>query len=137
MRDAGMRIVEGSCGNPPSLVWSDWIRSAREAAFADDPPADYMHEAKLRITALLARPGCHLLLAMDETDAATIMGWAAIERPSRCHYVYVKHAFRRRGIARRLLAGLLPPIIGSYAPRITPALVMRGHSLVFNPEVLP
>lgn len=93
-----------------NLVWSSWLQSQRKFAFygADgswptDGERGFFTRERARIEALMARPGLVILAAYDPADVEQIFGWVAFERePKRCHYLYVKAAFRGLGIARAL-----------------------------------
>lgn len=53
--------------------------------------------------------GAECLVACDEDDADTIVGWALGDRKSRTlHFVYVRAEVRETGIARRLVEALGP-----------------------------
>lgn len=62
--------------------------------------------------AFFSRPTSTVILCVSEKDPSLIMGWAAIEKAVRpgiiLHYVYVKEAFKKEGIASQLLAKALP-----------------------------
>lgn len=85
-----------------AFVYSSWMRSYRAAAFAISNPVYYHHQRAL-IAQLLQRGLC--LLVHNPEDAAQLLGFAAAEAVGGVcvlHYLYVKHPFRRLGVARAL-----------------------------------
>lgn len=91
-----------------AFLISSWLRSfaASKLALMADSDA-YFQGYKLLVEAALSRS--RVLVACQKADPDAIVGWVAVEPGDvpRLHYVYVKHPFRRFGVARRLLSPLL------------------------------
>jgi GNAT superfamily N-acetyltransferase len=93
-----------------NFVYSSWLNSYRESAIGGwkSPTGEamalgvYYKRARSRIDALIKR-GAELKVACDPEDTNIILGWMCAEDPV-LHYVYVKEAYRRQGIALSLLA---------------------------------
>ena len=104
---AGMRpaICETRMSTPDDLAFvvDSWTKN--------DPEMRKLRlgESTRHVRALLARPLSRLIIAHvpDEPDA--ILGWAATEAASGrnatpcLHYIYVRSAARRQGVARRMV----------------------------------
>jgi len=95
------------------LIYATWLRSYKHgAAFPRHIPDETFFEAHHNVVeALLDRST--VLVAHPPDDPEVILGWSVVETllpeadepsPIVVHYVYVKPAFRRAGVARRLLA---------------------------------
>lgn len=88
--------------------WLDSFRTAHAAGLiAMDDWRDVMGP---QLAKMLRRPGVAVVVAYrpgEEDSRADLYGWAAVElrgaEPPLVLYVYVKHAYRRLGIGRRLL----------------------------------
>jgi GNAT superfamily N-acetyltransferase len=95
---ADMPLVVGS--------WLDSFRTAHAAGLiAMD---DWRAVMEPQIEKLLARPGAVVFVAHrpgeDAEHRADLYGWIAAEPDiALVHYVYVKHSYRRMGLARGLL----------------------------------
>jgi GNAT superfamily N-acetyltransferase len=123
-----------------ALVFSSWLRSM--------PPArDVSRDVHFRgqhalIEAILARPGALLRVACVPDDPEVILGWACVEHaphdasghPSLVHFAYVKDAFRRRGIARALLADVAPRCRYTHRPHSVDVHALHlAHVAVYDP----
>lgn len=88
-----------------NLVLSSYVRSYELSPFAKlvGHFRFMAHQPDIR-DALVGRSTLMMAHLPEEEDA--VVGWAMWERPGLLHYVFVKPAFRRAGVARRLLAGL-------------------------------
>ncbi len=64
-----------------------------------------MRTATAHVRELLARDGSRLIVAHVVDDPDAILGWAATEdgRPACLHYVYVRSAARRQGVAAAMM----------------------------------
>ena len=81
------------------FIFSSWLRSYASSAYGGDNYYKRHHQV---IEQLMARPGVRMLAATPKEDPQTIIGWSAQE-DSVLHYVYVKEAFRRMGVATLLV----------------------------------
>lgn len=98
-------------------VYGDWLNSYASSAWAKTltPREQWERGTAARaywdghhdlIERLLER--AELVVAHWPEDVGAIVGWTLFDRTMRIlHYVQVKQAFRRSGVARRLLAPLL------------------------------
>lgn len=126
-----------------AFVASSWLRSYRDApAVVAVPSRTYFYWQHRVVEALLARSA--VLVACSPDDPDTIVGWAcaeAMEGALVLHYVYVKHDFRRYGVARALVRALQEAEPGSgqlFATHATrKALrVMRDNGVFYNPFLM-
>jgi GNAT superfamily N-acetyltransferase len=63
-----------------------------------------MREATMRVRALIARPTSRLIVAHVPDDVDAMLGWAVLEVGPLClHYIYVRSAARRQGVARAIM----------------------------------
>ena len=89
-----------SHGGPSSPLWS----------FDRDV---YFHLMSRHIKALMREPDAMSLVACAPDDPDTVVGWSVITGGT-LHYVYVREALRKHGVARKLLA---PHELDTYAMR--------------------
>lgn len=123
------------------FIVNAWLKSYRTA----EPGATntvYFHEQKALILRLLNEQ--ETLLAVDPEDPEHILGFVCWD-PAKggpdswptLHYVYVKFALRRNGLARELLhaAGLRSPFYFSHLAKPTGLRIVSEHpgQLIFNP----
>lgn len=92
------------------LVLDSWLSSFRNAHAAGlIAMADWRAVMGPQITRMLRRPGVVVVIAYSpgEELGADVIGWAAVEArdpmPPLVLYVYVRHPYRRLGVARRLI----------------------------------
>lgn len=89
-----------------AFIFATWLKSLRFGSELEEVPPDLYYEGQHRIIEqLLDR--CMVLVAHAPEDPDTLLGWAVMDPLDGfvLHYVYVKGAFRRLGIAKALLAG--------------------------------
>ncbi len=120
-----------------AFVCSSFLRSARsEPAYKLMDPSVYYARLKPMAESMARGSGS---VACDVEDPWHIFGWISVVAPERrCRYLYVKHTFRRAGIARSLwdsAFGLGPVVVCSHVGRIFPA-VRAKLSLSYEPETL-
>jgi hypothetical protein len=84
-----------------NLVLDSWIKSHRRNCYREHLDTfSYTRGQEWLVKQLLER--CSLLIAAYDEDPSFILGWAVTS--SNCvHYAWVRHAFRRKGIATALL----------------------------------
>lgn len=96
-----------------NCVRKDWFRSLRVKPEGSRFPLmsdrfgadDFRHTFPTLRDTLMRRGDVRVAV----TSSCTIVGWACVEPSKRLvHYVYVRGEFRRRGIARQLLADFAP-----------------------------
>lgn len=85
------------------FIYDAWLESYKRtvAPSGDGRAARYYKEQRLRLDMLRDRGVW--MVATDPHDADYLMGFVCAEPPL-IHYLYVKPAFRRQGIARSLIA---------------------------------
>lgn len=160
-----IEFVEASAAHVPLVVstWRDSYRDSYTAGLIGN--GDWSRIMVDQIRRILARPGVELWVAVNPAAnpelKADCHGWIATERgfqlPTRrrvagqwrrvlatasdplVHYVYVKSAYRRRGIARRLFeaAGVDPelPFFHSCATETSSRLRKKAPRARFNPII--
>ena len=97
------------------FIFSSWLSSMRDAACGSMMPQvggrvsrEVFEEGqRQRIARLLADPTTKVMCRSFVDDLSISAGWA-IARGDCLHYVFVKTAWRRKGISRLLVNGLLP-----------------------------
>lgn len=83
------------------FIVDSWCMSYKSQAVARDMGPRYLVDYKWFVRALLKK--VRVTVACDVEDPGVILGWCA-SSPGVVHYVFVKHDFRRLGIAKNLLA---------------------------------
>jgi GNAT superfamily N-acetyltransferase len=100
------RLFDIRPGEPEdhAFIYATWLRSYRDSnaarSLVDDPRFYYEYHHAI-IEAILSRGSVTVAVAIG--DPKTILGYA-VHEPRTLHYVYVKHGFRRMGIAKALLS---------------------------------
>lgn len=130
-----------------ACVYSTWLHSYRHGSHFPRriPEKTYFAEQHDLIQAILDSPTTTLLMAVPSDDPDVILGWACFERgvgageweiKSAVHYVYVKPAFRRSGVASQLLSSLGEPdwvyTHDTFVLRL-PAVGAKLRQAFFNP----
>lgn len=86
-----------------ALVRDSWVNSYRNAAFSREN-TDAIYFKYHRHLALQLLASSQVLVACSEEDPDIVYGWICVEPDQETlHYIYVKHPFRRQGIAKSLL----------------------------------
>ena len=95
-------VCETRPGKPDDLAFvvDSWTKHAFRHA--------RMRNATAHVRSLLARPGSYLSVAHVPGEPDAILGWAVVEdgEPACVHYVYVRSAARKTGVARSLVGRL-------------------------------
>jgi hypothetical protein len=102
-------IAPSTIGRVPSthpivrdFVRDSWLRSYRRAPDVRSTPWDiYLDGMGARIDRIVASQQTMLVVALAEN---VVLGWACWD-PRAVHYAYVKRAYRRSGLAWRLVEG--------------------------------
>lgn len=84
-----------------AFVAKSWANGARKY-YPHVPRDSYRRGIDRLIDRSFARSDVSLLC--DRDDPEQLFGFIVYEQPDRLHWVYVKHPFRREGLARQLLA---------------------------------
>lgn len=84
-----------------ALIADSWLRSMRRAPKYARCKDGEWHAVDHQTRRLLAESTC--LVALDEVALGWIAGRRGADGRLRVHYVYVLSAFRRNGLARRLV----------------------------------
>lgn len=88
-----------------AFVVDAWKRSYEDAPAVRGCDREHYKEEMTRTIRRLVNAGT-VLLACDPTDEDNLVGFAAFNG-AELHYVYIKQAFRAKGVARMLLEGVL------------------------------
>lgn len=86
------------------FIYSTWLKGLR---FGNDvfnliEQESYFRNYHRAVELILANPDTHIQVACLADDPHTILGYAVLGNNSTLHYVHVKQAFRRFGIAKEL-----------------------------------
>lgn len=116
-------------GKPDDLAFvvDSWTKHAHRG--------QRMRTATTHVRSLLARDGATLIVAHVPGEPDAILGWAVLEAAARLvpvcvHYVYVRSAARRTGVAREMLGELAGQAI-EYSSA-TPGNVVPPRGWVLN-----
>jgi GNAT superfamily N-acetyltransferase len=106
VREAPPVIIRIAEIGDEGFIFHSWLKSYRGSAAAQNiTNPRYFAGQHALITRLLGRS--KILVAANPEDPSQICGWIVYEPKAPIpvlHYVYVKHPFRRNGIARELIA---------------------------------
>jgi hypothetical protein len=109
-----------------SFVFSSWLKSFRDAPAVEQMrEGDYYSRQHARITRTFEQ--ARVYVACDPSARADIWGYL-VEEDGRVHFVYVKSAFRRFGIA----SGLWAMCVGLRVPHSHDTLLGRHLAKKFN-----
>lgn len=122
-----------------NFLYNSWLKSLRQSLSTVDNTIFYGNHKKL-IEELVTK--CRVVISCNPEDITQIFGYIVfeiIEDISILHYVYVKHPFRKLGIATELFKFIDHnselPCVASHYTRIFETIGPKW-GLVFNPYVL-
>jgi GNAT superfamily N-acetyltransferase len=117
------------------FIYATWLRGYRQSRFADRVPASVYFAAHHQVVErLLARS--RVLVATPAGDDSTVLGYSVVEGAT-VHFVYIKLAFRKLGIARRLLDGVdVPHCSASHVTKDAEEAMRRWPCIVYNPYLI-
>jgi len=86
-----------------AFIFSTWIKSFRDSAFARAVPAPiYDRSQRARIENVLSRKDTYALIAKPKGTPELILGYCVGQVPNIIHYVYVKKDYRGNRITPKL-----------------------------------
>jgi len=110
------------------FIFSSWLKSYRDSDCAkhipNEPYFRFHHKIVESILSRASESGTATIkIACLADSSENILGWLVSEGPV-LHYVYIKNAFRRLGIASKLLGDYRPQIYShrTYAWKLLPQL---------------
>lgn len=122
-----------------AFVLASWLKSYKLSEFAHAIPSRvyYTWHQKI-IDQILSVPTNQVTIVCDPDDSSHILGFMVNNTQTPIiHYIYVKHAFRRRGLAAYLMS-LMPPsenLVCTHKPKLWVKL-SRQYKLSYNPYVI-
>lgn len=118
MTDPAFIIRPGDFRRKGERNWiiKSWLACDRATPAARAEGARYMAAQSKRIEALLDRSGVLTLVATSAEDDNALAGFSVREGATRLHYVYVRKAAQRVGLARMLCEGLGEHVVCSHEP---------------------
>lgn len=119
-----------------NLIYATWLRSyqANSLAAKHISRDDFFAGHHLVLDRIFAREPIVRLAVMPESPEV-VFGWSVTE-PGMVHYVYVKPAFRRHGIARALLDHIKAPFIYTHHTYILRDLHKHVAGSAYNPYAI-
>lgn len=92
-----------------AFVLATWLRGELHASpvYQSCPRAIYFANRPQELRALLAHPNTRINIICLDDDQDVIIAYVVFSALGCLHWVYVKKAFRGRGIGKNALAGLL------------------------------
>lgn len=125
------------------FILNSWLKRYRDAVHPRLVTDRVYFEAQHAvIRKILATEGLEILVACDPTDANHIYGYVVAEHLTPdwilLHWIYVKGAFRKFGLAKRLLTdviGASNKIQYTHRTKLTDYLIKNGNC-VFNPQYI-
>lgn len=130
-----MFLIREANEQDKNFIYSTWLKGLY---FGNDFYKEivkdvYFQQYSRVIEAILARPGTHVAVICLQEDPATILGYAVYTLPAALHWVFIKAAWRRQGLAKKLV----PEGIKSVTHITKPGLaIARQKGLDFNPFLL-
>lgn len=103
MAKVEVRIRQAQAADFPHIHRA-WLESFAAQGFARGTrPTVYRDRQHKLIRHIVEQPTVHALVVCPPDDDFTILAWGVFEAPNTVHYVFVKEAFRRLGLASDLL----------------------------------
>ena len=94
------------------FVYSTWLRSYRQMPFAQNMSNDtFFHHHKQIIEKILSKPNTKVVMVCEDADPDHLYGYSVVEQygdATIIHYVYIKHAYRKLGLAKNLITTQYP-----------------------------
>lgn len=95
-----------------SFLYSTWLKSYRQMPYAQNVSNEtFFFHHKQTIEKILSNPNTIVKVICEDTDPNHIYGYSVIEKygeASIIHYIYIKHAYRKLGLAKELLIDQIP-----------------------------
>jgi hypothetical protein len=129
-------IIRPATPDAKNLVFSTWLKcyQANSVHAKRIPKSLFFERHHEVVEAILSRPTTQVLTAAWSEDPEVILGYAVTEPAKRTvHFVYVKPAFRRSGLAAALLADLEKPLIYSHSTFALLDLHRKMEGWVYDP----
>lgn len=128
-------VITDGIADAKSLIYATWLRSYQTSSLMTKliPREVFFDQHHRVIDRILARPGTKVRLATMPEDPNLVFGWAVTEGGDTVHYVYVKPAFRKYGIARALLSEVRSPFAYTHETYVLRDLHPRLEKCQFNP----
>lgn len=124
------------------FIYSSWRKSYWDGHIKHFPNLYYSDFCRFQtalISKLFSRPSIEVIAAALPNDDNVLAGWIMLEKSPEAmvmHYCYVAVAFRRLGIARKLLS-FANNVPFAYTHHTKKAKwLTQGHMCVFNPWIL-
>lgn len=126
------------------FITSSWLKSFRDGYFARGIPNTTYYYHHHRILEQLLPRGITLVVCNEE-DPDQILGWCnaeVVDTALVLHYVYIKHPFRKFGLAKRVVELLLetekpPAVIYTHkTPTASKIMKDRDFNWIYNPYLL-
>lgn len=119
-----------------NLIYATWLRSYQSSSLATKHIGrdDFFAGHHLVLDRIFAREPIVRLAVMPESPEV-VFGWSVTE-PGLVHYVYVKPAFRRHGIAKALLDHVKQPFTYTHHTYILRDLHKHVAGSSYNPYAI-
>ena len=118
-----------------AFVYSTWLNSYKRDSALGKSTRDtiFFNEYRFVVDYILNRPNVDVMVCCHPDEISVIFGYAVYE-PGILHYVFVKEAFRRLGIAKALLTDARDAF--EITTHRTSSGDLTGHTLAHNPFLL-
>lgn len=131
-----------------SFIYSSWLRSYRDhSSYADFIPKEIYYKCQARVIENLLK-NCGVSIACNPEDNEQIFGYV-VYSPSNIgvsiiHYIYVKHPYRRLGIATTLKEYVKHetchdnalPLVATHETGMLKTTFAEKWNIIFNPYLL-
>lgn len=98
-----LRPIDRANDGEMNLVLDSWVRSGEKSRLGEVAPKTVFRQGHMRVIVRLLRE-CEVTVAELPDVPGLAIGWACWDSDA-THYVYVKTAYRRQGVANALLSG--------------------------------
>lgn len=126
-----------------AFIYSTWLRNYKHSSYFAKriKPAIFFAGHHKLVDHILSKPTTTTLIAHPRNDEDTILGYMVCEALSTpvVHFVFVKEAFRKMGVARALLkaSGMsVERLAFSHWTYPVDELIQKYPDLIYNPYAL-
>lgn len=127
--------IRDSVSDDKAFVMATWLRGLYygDSWFSSIPKSIFMNNYKLILEAILSK---HIVkVACLKEDSNVIIGYSVLSKDySTIHWIFVKQAFRNKGVGRSLVPQY--PTFVSHLTVLGKSLLHKFPDCVFNPWAL-
>lgn len=133
-------LIRRACEEDVNFIFNSWLKSYRNSLFARNMHNTIYFDQHHKVVERLLKTS-EVLIACDQKDPSSCYGYIVAEKVDNIfvlHFTYVKHPFRKFGVATALLNAfdhnLSQASIYTHHTRVAELLAPK-YNMVYNPYV--